>query len=98
MVARDAGSTVGQPCGIRCSATGFVRWPPEPPAGMGHTVSNRRWFVDRHDGDGHTVTQAGGGSKTGAKAQALRRRLRGQQEPGSSTSFAIREGRRGGGR
>lgn len=55
-------------------------------------MSNKRWFVDKTDGQTGKTTQAGGGSKTGDKAQDLRQRMRDQQERGSSNSFTVRKG------
>ncbi len=56
-------------------------------------MSSKRWFVDRTDGSHNPrKTQCGGGSKTPDKAQALKARMRAQQELGSSNSFTVREG------
>ena len=54
----------------------------------------KRFFVDKHHGDKNAVTQVGGGSKTGDKAQALRQEMRARRQPGSSDWFTVREGRK----
>lgn len=57
-------------------------------------MSGKRWFVNKTDGQTGQTTQVGGGSKTGAKAQDLRQRMRAQQKTGDSNSFGVSEGRK----
>lgn len=45
--------------------------------------------VIKTDGETGNKSQCGGVVKTGAKAQDLRQRMRGQQERGSSNSFTV---------
>lgn len=57
-------------------------------------MSAKRFFIFKTDGQTGKVTQVGGGSKTVAKATALRQRMRATRTLGSSDSFSLpREGR-----
>ena len=60
-------------------------------------MSSKRYFVDKHNGDGPGIqsTQVGGGSKTHAKAYALKARMRAidAQRHGSNW-YTTREGRK----
>lgn len=52
-------------------------------------MSGKRYFINKTDGQTGKVTQVGGGSKTVAKAFALRQRMRATRPLGSSDSFSL---------
>ncbi|WP_436523155.1 hypothetical protein [Actinoplanes sp. HUAS TT8] len=56
-------------------------------------MSSKRYAVIKTD-DNLKTRQVGAASKTPAKAEALRQRMRGQQPLGGSASFTIRESRK----
>ena len=53
--------------------------------------TGKRFWIYRIDGETGVRTRVGSGSKTEAKATALRHRMRAQQPLGSSTWFTLPE-------
>jgi hypothetical protein len=52
-------------------------------------MSAKRYQIMKTDGETGLVTQVGGGSKTIAKAYALRQRMRASRPRGSSDTFSL---------
>ena len=52
-------------------------------------MSAKRFQIMKTDGETSLVTRVGGGSKTIAKAYALRQRMRATRALGSSDSFSL---------